>query len=565
MRGLLGWLAIALSVSVSLAVPGTSAEIFTDITASAGIDWRHVNGESPDRLLIETTTGGVGFIDYDNDGRLDIFFVNGGETPRGRIDGPVRHGLYRNVGGNRFEDVTEAAGIGDLGFYGMGVAVADYDNDGFDDLYLTGHPRCELLKNDGNGAFIAATYQAGVANLGEWAASAAWFDYNRDGFLDLFVANYATLSTRDPPRCEYEGEPVYCAQTAYEGRPPTLYRSNGDGTFADVTERAGLLQMKGRALGVVTIDVDQDGWEDVFVARDASPNLLLLNQGNETFRDSALEAEVAYSPDGVARAGMGVDAGDFNGDGLPDFVVTNFDTELHALYYGRESLPFEDMTVRTGLGPLSRPYVGWGTNFVDFDNDGDLDLVTANGHLNHLIGRTRRDVTYRQPLVLLENSSRGSLSRVQDAAGDAFRVPALHRGLAVGDIDNDGDEDLVAVRLNERPVLLRNNAGHQRAWLGFRLEGTESNRSAVGAKVTAVLPNSGVRLARWVKGGSSFLASGDKRVLIGLGETDLANGLTVEIKWPSGRTEVVTGFAGNRYNRIAEFQEQPAADRSGPP
>ena len=565
MRRALGWPAIALSAFLGLTVQGWSETIFTDIAASAGIDWQHFNGESSDRLLIETTSGGVGFIDYDNDGRLDIFFVNGGETPRGRSDLPVRHALYRNLGGNRFEDLTQAAGIGDLGFYGMGVAVADYDNDGFDDLYVTGHPRSALLRNGGNGAFVEATHQAGVANLGEWAASAAWFDYNRDGFLDLFVANYATLATYDPPRCEYEGEPVYCAQTAYEGRPPTLYRGNGDGTFADATERAGLSRMKGRALGVVTIDVDQDGWEDIFVARDASPNLLLLNRGDETFRDSALEAEVAYSPDGVARAGMGVDAGDFNGDGIPDFVVTNFDTEFHALYYGGDSLPFQNMTVRTGLGLHSRPYVGWGTSFVDFDNDGDLDLVTANGHLNHLIGRTRRDVTYRQPLVLLENDSQGALRNVQGIAGDAFRTPALHRGLAVGDIDNDGDEDLAVVRLNDRPLLLRNDVGDQRAWIGLELEGTDSNRSAIGTKVTASLPGSAVRLVRWMKGGSSFLASSDRRVLIGLGGGDLSKGITVEIKWSNGRTQVVTGLASHRYYRIGESEEQPATDQSGPP
>jgi hypothetical protein len=538
-----------------LGAAGTEAvaqEIFTDIASSAGIVWRHFNGQSEERLLVETTCGGVGFLDFDNDGYLDVFFVNGGETPKGRSESPIRHGLYRNLGGIRFEDVTEQAGIADFDQFGMGVAVADYDNDGFSDLFITGHPRCVLLKNDGNGRFMDVTDVAGVGNLGEWSASAAWFDYNRDGFLDLFVTNYATLSTHDPPRCEYAGETVYCSQTAYEGRPPSLYRGNGDGTFADVTERAGLRPLKGRALGVVTVDIDNDGWCDLFVSRDASPNLLLMNQGNETFQDRALEAEVAYSPDGIARAGMGVDAGDLNGDGAPDFVVTNFDTEFHALYYNSGSFPFEEMTRRSGLGLHSRPYVGWGTSFLDYDNDGDLDLITANGHLNHLIERTRHDVRFKQPLILLENNAKGAFRDRSDSAGIAIRTPALHRGLAVADIDNDGDPDVAVVRLNDQPVLLRNNAGQERPWLGLDLMGTSSNRDAIGAKVRLLGRDQQVAGVRWVKGGSSFLASSDNRVLFGLGYQDVSDALSIEIEWPGGVTQRVSGLAPNRYHDVEE-------------
>ncbi len=527
-------------------------EVFTDIASSAGIEWRHFSGESEDRLLIETTCGGVGFLDFDNDGYLDIFFVNGGETPNGRSGRPVRHGLYRNLGRNGFENVTDQAGIPDLDLFGMGVAVADFDNDGFADLYITGHPRNALLKNDGKARFLDVTDQAGVGNLGEWSASAAWFDFNRDGFLDLFVTNYATLSTHDPPRCEYSGEAVYCAQTAYQGRPPTLYRGNGDGTFADVTERAGLRQLKGRALGVVTVDIDEDGWPDVFVARDASPNLLLMNRGNGTFEDRALEAEVAYSPDGIARAGMGVDAGDLNGDGTPDFVVTNFDTEFHALYYNSGSFPFEEVTRRSGLGLHSRPYVGWGTSFLDYDNDGDLDLITANGHLNHLIERTRHDVTFEQPLILLESDAKGAFLNRSDTAGPAFRAPSLHRGLAVGDIDNDGDPDVAVMRLNSQPVVLRNNVGEARPWLGLVLEGTSSNRDAIGAKVRLLGPDQLQTAVRWVKGGSSFLSSSDKRVLIGLGGKAVSDTLSLEIEWPGGAKDQVSGLVPNRYHDVRE-------------
>ena len=546
---------VCLAVTGCCGLAGAEApdrEVFTDITSAAGIEWRHFNGQSEDRLLIETTCGGVGFLDFDNDGYLDIIFVNGGDTPKGRSAHPVRNGLYRNLGGNRFENVTDRAGIPDFDLFGMGVAVADFDNDGFADLYITGYPRNVLLRNNGQARFSDVTDQAGVGNLGEWSASAAWFDYNRDGHLDLFVTNYATLSTHDPPRCEYAGEAVYCAQTAYQGRPPTLYRGNGDGTFADVTERAGLRQLAGRALGVVTIDVDEDGWADAFVARDASPNLLLINQRNGTFQDRALEAEVAYSPHGIARAGMGIDAGDLNGDGAPDFVVSNFDSEFHALYVNSGSFPFEEVTRRSGLALHTRPYVGWGTNFLDYDNDGDLDLITANGHLNHLIERTRHDVKFEQPLILLENDARGAFRNRSDTGGAAFRVRSLHRGLAVGDIDNDGDPDVAVIRLGDRPLILRNNVGDARSWLGLDLQGTSSNRDAIGAKVRLLGVQQGETAVRWVKGGSSFLSSNDKRVLFGLDGIGSSDTVSVEIEWPGGVKDTISGLVPGRYHQVME-------------
>ena len=528
-----------------------SAEIFTDVTKDAGIDWQHFSGKSEDRHLIESTCGGVGFLDYDNDGNLDIFLVNGGETPNGRSERPVRHALYRNLGDNQFEDVAASAGMADLAFFGMGAAVADFNNDGLDDIFVTGFPRCALLRNDGEGRFVDVADTSGTRNHGEWSASAAWFDYDLDGYLDLFVTNYATLPMRDPPRCEYAGQAVYCAQTAYSGRLPRLYRNNGDETFADVTERAGLSEHEGRALGVVTIDVDDDGWQDVFVARDASPNLLLMNRGDGTFRDRALEAEVAYSPHGVARAGMGIDAGDVNGDGNPDFVVTNFDSEFHALYSNPGGFPFEEVTRSSGLGRYTRPFVGWGARFLDYDSDGDLDLVTANGHINHMIERTRHDVSFLQPPLLLENVGGPSFRDRRVEAGRPFRNPALYRGLAVGDIDNDGDPDVVITRLGDRPVLLRNNGVGDIRWIGLELEGTHSNRDAIGARVTLRADPERV-IVRWVKGGASFLASHDRRVLLGLGPRPGPDRVSVEIEWPNGLSQLLDGLAVGRYHKIRE-------------
>src|SRR5262245_29524454 len=385
---------LSLGISV-LFVPGNTHNIFEDVTDIAGIHWKHFNGESTDRFLIEASSGGVGFVDFDSDGLLDLFLVNGGETPKGKSSEPVRHGLFRNLGNGRFEDVTLKAGVATTPFYGMGVAAADYDNDGFQDLYLTGYLASALFHNNGDGTFRNVTRISGVENAGKWAASAAWFDYDRDGYLDLFVCNYAELSFSNPKRCEYEGKTTYCAQRAYPGLASMLYHNQRDGTFKDVSAEAGIHQLVGRAFGVVSTDFNNDGWPDLYIARDASSDLLLLNQKNGTFRDAGVEAEVAYNPDGVALAGMGVDAGDVNGDGWPDIIVTNFNDEYHSLHLTREHLPFEDGTQRSGLARFTKSYVGWGVRLFDYDNDGDLDVLIITGHINQMIELTRKDVTYQ--------------------------------------------------------------------------------------------------------------------------------------------------------------------------
>ncbi len=533
------WLAWAL-----LWASGTP--LFRDVTAEAGVTWRHFNGQSPDRFLVESTAGGVAFLDYDNDGKLDILFVTGGETPRGKSKTEVRHALYRNLGNGRFTDVTTKAGLGRTAFFGMGAAAADFDNDGFTDIYLSGYPSGALYRNHGDGTFRDITQSSGTANQGEWGASAAWFDFNNDGRLDLFIANYAEFSYADPRRCDFQGMPAYCSQTAYRGRGSRLYRNNGDGTFADVSIAAGIAETQARGLGVVAIDYDADGHQDLFVACDATPNMLLRNQGDGTFANVGLDAEIAYNPDGIARAGMGVDTGDMDGDGRPDFVVTNFDTEYHALYLNPGRLPFREATVPSRLAQHTKPYVGWGVRMLDYDNDGDLDLFIVNGHLHERIAESNRTVAYREPPLLLANDGNARFTRID--AGPVFAKGYLGRGMATADFDNDGATDIAFISLNESPVLLHNEAASTRPWLGLRLHGTASNRDAIGARVTLR------GFTRWITGGGSFLGSHDRRIVFGLGtSTQPAN---IEILWPSGRKQTVAGLAPGRYHDIVE----PAKD-----
>src|SRR6266576_6091723 len=350
-----------------LAVEGRPNPIFSDVTDAAGIHWRHFNGFSPDRFLIETMGGGVGFFDFDDDGWLDIFLLNGGETPHGKSEKPLQNALYRNLGNGKFVDVAAETGVNRVKNYGMGVAVADFDNDGHQDIFITGFPNCTLYHNNGNGTFTDVTADAGLQNTGRWASSAAWFDYDRDGFLDLVVCNYAELSFEGvAPKCEYVNVRTYCEQRAYKGMPLTMYHNNRNGTFTDVSRSSGLDRFVGRALGVVAIDIDDDGWTDLFVARDASPNLLLLNKHDGTFADAGVEAEIAYDNNGNAKAGMGVDAGDINGDGRPDFVVTNFSFEYPSLFLSHAGLLFEDGARAARIAGATRFDVGWGVHFVDF-------------------------------------------------------------------------------------------------------------------------------------------------------------------------------------------------------
>jgi enediyne biosynthesis protein E4 len=542
--------------------PGTSPakDLFTDVTQAAGITWRQFSGKSPDRFLIETMGGGVAFVDFDGDGLQDIFFVNGGETPHGSSATPVRNALYHNLGNGKFEEIAPKAGVDRIDFYGMGVTAADYDNDGFPDLFVTGFPACALFHNNGNGTFTDVTAKTGVRNSGKWAASAAWFDYDGDGYLDLVVANYVQFSFDTPKKCEVDGIRSYCEQIAYEGMPLTLYHNNRDGTFTDVSVPSGLSKMTGRALGIAVIDRNDDGRPDLFIARDASPNLLLMNQGNGSFLDAAVDAEVAYDQDGLAKAGMGVDAGDVSGDGLADLVVTNFNDQYHSLFVASKSLSYDDRTITSHLAAFTKSFVGWGVKFLDYDNDGNLDLVVANGHINDVIEASRRNVRYQQPPLLLRNDSQGKFQNMHEQAGPTFNAGYVARGLAVGDFDNDGSSDVVFTRLDDTPVLLRNNVGQDNRWIGFELRGTKSNRDAIGAKITLLAGKR--RMVRWITGGSSYLSSHDKRVLFGLGPHENSGTVTAVIRWPSGAVQKLAGLKTNQYHKVVETSAPPAPNES---
>ncbi len=532
--------------------------IFSDVTAEAGIRWAQFSGLSPDRYLIETMGGGVGFFDADNDGYQDIFLLNGGETPRGKSDLPLRNALYRNLGNGKFTDVAVEAGVAQVKGYGMGVAIADFDNDGHQDIFLTGFPKCTLYHNNGNGTYADVTADAGIANAGRWASGAAWFDYDRDGFLDLVVCNYVQFSFQGvAPKCEYGNVRTYCEQRAYTGMPLTLYHNNRNGTFTDVSQASGLDQFVGRALGVVAVDVDDDGWPDLFITRDASPNLLLLNKRDGTFSDTALNAELAFDGNGNAKAGMGVDAGDVNTDGRPDLMVTNFDFEFDSLFINNGKLPFEDRTRASQLARFTRSDVGWGTHFLDYDNDGFLDLLIVNGHVIEVIEQAQPLIKYKEQPLLLHNTGKAVFEDISSIAGPAFSRGYLGRGLAIGDWDNNGAVDAIFTCVGDHPVLLRNEVANGNSWLGLRLVGTNSNRDAIGAKVTL---RSGDRLiVRWLTGGSSYLSSHDKRLLFGLGKTPEGLKVDIEIRWPNGITQAAPGLVVNRYH---EIKEAPRAVKS---
>ena len=541
-----GWLSPSGDKSTKIA----SGPLFEEVPAStSGITFQHVNGRSSDYYLPETTGAGCAFLDYDNDGWMDIYLVNSGKCDFFAPNPPLRNALYRNNRDGTFTDVTEKAGVPGSG-YGMGAAVGDYDGDGFPDLYVTQYGRSILYHNNGDGTFTDVTEKAGVAAAG-WASSAVWFDYDNDGRLDLFVCRFVDFDKSKNKFCgnEQTGERYYCIPRAYAPARSWLFHNNGNGTFTDVSQESGIAKVLGKAWGVVATDINNDGWMDLFVANDTVANFLFLNKRNGKFEDIGLESGVAYSQDGRARSGMGVDSADFDQDGWQDLFVTNVDQEMYSIYRNNHDLTFDDMAGPTGVGKLTRLMSGWGVKFFDYDNDGNLDLFIANGHPDDKIEQHSSHVAYREPLLLFHNNGRG-LEDVSALAGPAFAQRLAARGMAVGDFNNDGALDVVVAVNGGPPLLLKNAAAQENHWLGLRLIGKKCNSDAVGAKIAWQAGD--LKRTRLKVGGGSYLSSHDSREVLGIGKRTKIDKL--EIKWPqpSGRVEVFTQLPVDRYITVVE-------------
>jgi hypothetical protein len=524
------------------------------VARQAGLDFIHVNGASDEKFLPEIIGSGGLFFDFDNDGWLDVFLVDGGSFADPAVARRARHRLYRNrhpstsSGQALFEDVTDASNIRHRD-YGMGACAGDVDNDGLIDLYITNIGPNALYRNTGGGRF-AEVPNAGGAGTTLWSTSCAFVDIDRDGDLDLFVTNYVDTS-RANQFCGFAGPPAirdYCHPLVYPPLPNVLYRNNGKGMFEDITMQAGIAPpYRGNGLGVAVSDVDEDGWPDIFVANDSTPNFLFHNNKNGTFTEIAALAGVAVASDGKARAGMGTAFGDFNGTGHLGLVVTNHETEMHSLFLNLGAQLFSDVTVHSGVGPVTRPYVGFGVVFFDYDNDTRLDLAIVNGNVMANVAQVRAGGKLAQRKLLLRNIGERFVDMTKEA-GPGFALEGIGRALAVGDIDNDGDLDLLVTNNGDRPNLLLNDGGNTGNALLVQAAGTTSNRSGIGTRLT--LTAGGRRQVREVVSGTSYLAQNDLRAHFGLGRAERAERL--EIRWPDGSTEVVENLAANQLVTIRQ-------------
>ena len=523
---------------------------FVDAAPAAGILFQHDNAATAEKYLIETMGAGCGWIDYDQNGLFDLYLVNSAATKAYNPRKPLRSALYRNNGDGTFTDVTERAGVGAEGLFGMGMAVGDYDNDGFPDLLVLGYGRCILYHNNGDGTFTDVSRKAGVENMGRWASSAAWFDFDNDGHLDLVIANYVDWKPETNYYCGDKGPRMrsYCHPDVYHGQAPTLYHNNGDGTFTDVSNESGVGAHPGNGLGVLTFDYDNDGWQDIFIANDNMPNFLFHNNRDGTFTETAYLAGVAVSGDGYSEAGMGVDAADTTGNGRMDLIVTHLDQQLGRLYRNLGTGGFEDATLRSKLSYATFKLSGFGTCFFDYDNDGWRDLFIANGHVLDNVKQYRPDVTYAEPKLMLRNTGGGILENVSNRLGPDLMRPRVSRGVAVGDFDNDGDLDLLVSNNGESPQLLRNDGGNANHWLEILLIGTKSNRDGVGARLK--LTAGDMVLYDQRKGGTSYQSAPDPRLHFGLGQKAKVDSL--EIVWPSGMVTRLSDLPADQIIAVEE-------------
>jgi hypothetical protein len=534
---------------------------FVNVARQAGLRAKTIfGGETRNRFLLETTGCGVAFFDYDNDGWLDIFFVNGSrfEAKWPKSEAPTSR-LYKNNRDGTFTDVTLGSGLARSG-WGQGCCIGDYDNDGLDDLLVTGWGDCVLYRNLGNDKFEDVSDKAGISmttrfttkGLRRWNTGCAFVDYDRDGNLDLFVANYIDFDPKTVPvpengSCLYKGLKVACGPPGLDGGKNILLHNNGDGTFTDVSVPAGIWKTPGTyGLGVLVSDFDDDGWPDIYVANDSTSSTLYRNNHDGTFTDIAVEAGVAYSPDGKPQAGMGVSAADYDRDGRLDIVKTNFAGDTSSLYRNLGNNTFEDMTFQSGLGRNTR-FLGWGAAFLDYDNDGWSDILLCNGHVYPEVSETTMEYGYKQRKVLYRNLGNGRFGDVSEQAGPGIVERVAGRGCAVGDFDNDGDLDVVVNCINDVPQLLRCDAPSGNNWIKLKCVGTKSNRSAIGTRVTCI--SGGRRQIEEVRSGGSYLSQNDLRVHFGLGTSSAAD---VEIRWPSGRLDRLTSLKANKIHTIRE-------------
>ena len=519
---------------------------FSDVTGPAGIRFQHNSGAYGGKLLPETLGSGCAFLDYDADGWQDILLVNSMDWPGHKRQRSTLK-LYRNNRDGTFTDVTKAAGL-DLEMYGMGVAVGDYNNDGVPDVFITCVGQSRLFRNTGKGTFVDVTKSAGLLGKQGLSTSAVWFDYDRDGLLDLFVCNYVRWSPEHDVFCSLDGKnKSYCTPEAYRGDTCWLYRNRGDGTFEDVTAASGIFDSSSKSLGVAMLDYDQDGWPDLLVANDTQPNKLYKNLHNGKFKDVAVEAGLAFSAEGKARAGMGVDVADFENSGKVGIIITNFDNEMIGLYrYGGRG--YEDVAMQQGVGNASRNTLGFGCVFFDANLDGLMDIAVANGHIDETVRNIRGNVGYAQPAQMFENLGNSKFKDVADGIGGGFNQPKVGRGLAVGDFDRDGDLDVLLTTNNGSAFLYRNEVSNGNRSIRFQLVGTKSNRDAIGATVR--LFADGKQQSRMVRSGSSYLSQSELPVTFGVGRLDKIE--RVVIDWPSGKTEEYKDLRTGRAFQINE-------------
>jgi hypothetical protein len=530
---------------------------FVDAATHSGITLLNVTGGPNKDYIVEVNGNGAAFFDYDGDGDLDALVVNGSTLERLRqTGGDPLLALYRNDGTGRFADVTADSGMRTRG-WGMGACVADVDNDGHDDVYITAFGANVLYRNDGDGTFSDITADAGVGDT-RWGTNCAFGDYDRDGDVDLYVANFLSFDEKTVPRrggsnskCQFMGVDVICGPRGLPGEADVLYRNNGDGTFTDVTESAGISDPGHYGFGVIFSDLDNDGWPDIFVANDSTPNLLFHNQGDGTFEEIGLFAGVALSQDARQQAGMGLDAADYDGDGDLDLFLTHFAQDYNTLYQNEGDMFFTDASHQAGLAETSIPYLGWGTSFMDADNDGLVDVFIANGHVYPGIESLGQGAKFRQRKQLYRNLGGGRFQEMTEAVGGALLIEQSARGSTIGDYDNDGDVDVLVINLDEPPTLLRNETENGNHWISLHLVGTKSNRSAIGAVVEIVA--GGKRQLAEVRSGGSYLSHNDMRLHFGLGGTAIVEQL--EVRWPSGLRQRFEKIPADRFLTVVEGDE----------